>query len=72
MPLEIKKKEKESVQSLLRRFQKAVQESGILIRTRKIQFKERRISEEKKKRVALYKEEKRKEYEKLKKLGKIK
>jgi len=72
MPLEIKKKEKESVQSLLRRFQKAVQESGILIRTRKLQFKERKISEEKKKRVALYKEEKRKEYEKLKKLGKIK
>jgi len=69
--LEIKKKEKESTQSLFRRFQKAVLESGILIRARKIQFKERRISKEKKKRAALYREEKRKEYEKLKKLGKI-
>lgn len=71
MALEVRKKEKESPQSLLRRFQKAVLESGILVRARKIQFKDRRISEEKKKRQALYREEKKKEYEKLKKLGKI-
>lgn len=70
MALEVKKKEKESSESLVRRFQKAVLASGILIRARKTQFKERRLSEEKKKRAALYREEKRKEYERLKKLGK--
>ena len=72
MALEIKRKEKESVQSLIYRFTRAVQQSGILVRAREKMYKDRNISEEKKKRAALRREEMKKYYEKLKKLGKLK
>jgi hypothetical protein len=71
MPLEILKQERETSQSLARRFQKRVQQSGLLLRARKIRFKERKKSEQMKKRAALRREELKKEYEKLKKLGKV-
>lgn len=71
MPLEVSRQERESSQSLARRFQKRVQQSGLLLRARKIRFKERKKSEQMKKRAALRREELRKEYEKLKKLGKV-
>jgi len=38
MPLEIKRKQRENVQTLMRRFQKAVQQSGILLEVRKRQL----------------------------------
>lgn len=72
MALEIRKKEKESSQSLIRRFAKAVQKSGILIQARERMFKERGLSEEKKKRAALRREELKKYYQELEKLGKSK
>jgi ribosomal protein S21 len=72
MGLEIKKEKGESVSSLIRRFTKAVQQSGILIRAREKMYRDRNISEEKKKRSALRREEMKKKYEKLKKLGAIK
>jgi hypothetical protein len=72
MPIKIQKKGRENSHSLVYRFTKAVQESGILVRARGTRFKDRNISEEKKKRAALRREELKKEYEKLKKLGKIK
>jgi len=71
MPLEILKQDRETSHSLVRRFQKRVQQSGLLLRARKIRFKERKKSEQMKKRAALRREELKKEYEKLKKLGKI-
>lgn len=71
MPLEILKQERETSQSLVRRFQKRIQQSGLLLRARKIRFRQRRKSEQMKKRAALRREELKKEYEKLKKLGKI-
>lgn len=71
MALEITKKEKENTQNLIRRFTKALQESGILVRARKIRFKEREKSEEMKKRAALRREEMKKKYEILEKLGKL-
>jgi len=71
MALEIKKKERESVQGLIRRFTKSMQRSGILIRARKSRFKQRTKSKKMKRKSALRKEEKRKEYEKLRKLGKL-
>ena len=70
MVLEVKKKEKESSQSLVRRFTKSIQESGILVRVRKTTFKVREKSKEMKKRAALRREEIKKELERLKKLGK--
>ena len=69
MALEVKRKDKETVQSLLRRFTRNVQQSGILLRARKTRFKARRKSQQMKKRAALRREEIKKKYEKLKKLG---
>jgi ribosomal protein S21 len=69
MPIKVTKKEKETVASLIRRFQKAVQKSGILIRARERMYRDRNLSEEKKKRRALRREELKKYYEKLDKLG---
>ena len=72
MALEVKKQERETSQSLIRRFQKRIQESGILLRARKIRFKKKRKSEQMEKRAALRREEMKKEYEKFKKLGESK
>jgi ribosomal protein S21 len=69
MPVKVTKKEKETVANLIRRFQKAVQKSGILIRARERMYRDRNLSEEKKKRRALRREELKKYYEKLDKLG---
>jgi len=71
MTLEIKRREKESVQSLVRRFSRAVQQSGILVRAREKMYRDREKSEDLKREAALRREELRKKYEKLKKLGKI-
>jgi len=71
MALEVRKQEREGAQSLVRRFQKRVQQSGLLLRARKARFRVRRKSEQMKKRAALRREELKKEYEKLDKLGKI-
>ncbi len=70
MPLEAKKGERENSQSLIRRFTKRVQRSGILLRARKTRFRGRIKSQQMKKRTALRREEKKQEYKKLKKLGK--
>lgn len=71
MPLEVKKQGKESSQSLVRRFAQKIRKSGILLEVRKRQFKSRKKSRQLGKRSALRREEKKQEYEKLKKSGKI-
>jgi hypothetical protein len=71
MPLEIRKKEKETSQSLIRRFSQRLRRSGILLRARKAQYKKRAKSQEMKKRAALRREELKKEYERKKKMGEI-
>jgi ribosomal protein S21 len=71
MVLEIKKRERETSQSLIRRFTRSLQQSGILVRARKTRFRKREKSRQMKKRAALRREEKRKEYERLKKLGQL-
>lgn len=53
MVLEVKKKEKESPQSLVHRFTKTVRQSGILIEKRSKQFRKRVKSDLAKKRSAL-------------------
>ena len=70
MALETKRKEKETAQSLLHRFTKSVQQSGILVRARKKRFKDREKSKMMQKKAALRREEIKKKYAKLKKLGK--
>jgi len=71
MPLEIKKDERETSQSLVRRFSRRMKQSGILISARKNRFFEKEKSPQMKKRSALRKEELRKEYEKMEKMGKV-
>ncbi|GMX58548.1 MAG: hypothetical protein MCSN_2020 [Candidatus Microsyncoccus archaeolyticus] len=69
--MKIQKQQKETSQSLVYRFTKAVQKSGVLTEARKRRFQERDKSDNLKKRAALVKIGKTKKFEKLKKLGKI-
>lgn len=72
MPLEVKKQNRESSQALVRRFARSVQQSGILLRARELRFKHREKSNDMKKVAALRREEKKKEFARLKKLGLLK
>lgn len=71
MSLEIKKEGRETSQNLVRRFSKRIKQSGILLRARKIRFYQGAKSDQMKKRSALRREQLKKEYEKLEKLGEI-
>jgi len=71
MTLEVKKQERETSQSLVRRFGRRIQQSGILLRARSGRFYKRAESHQAKKRAALRRNELRKKYEELKKLGKL-
>ncbi|MBU2545148.1 hypothetical protein KKC65_01680 [Patescibacteria group bacterium] len=72
MSLEIKKEGRETSQSLVRRFSRRVKQSGLLFRARRSRFWEKDKSPQMGKRSALRREELKKEYEKLEKLGKAK
>ncbi|MDD3386553.1 MAG: hypothetical protein PHU17_00585 [Candidatus Pacebacteria bacterium] len=69
--MKIQKQPKENSQSLVYRFTKAVQKSGILIEARKKRFTAKPKSKNLERRGTLVKIEKKKEFEKAKKLGKI-
>ena len=69
MGIEAKKQNRETSQSLIRRFSRKIQQSGILLRARRTRFRKRPKSQQMKKRAALRREEMKKEYEKMKKLG---
>lgn len=64
------KREKETTGSLLRRFSKKVQQSKILLKARTLNVRTRQKSKTKKKKDALRRVIKRKEYDRLRKLGK--
>lgn len=69
--VEVKKKEGESFESLLRRFNRKIQQSGVLVRARKTRFfeppKSKRLVREDARRRAVIKEKR----EELKKSGKL-
>ncbi|HXK32189.1 MAG TPA: 30S ribosomal protein S21 [Candidatus Paceibacterota bacterium] len=69
MVIEVEKQGRENSQSLIRRFTKKVQKSGVLLRARRGRFFRRPKSETMKKRAALRREKLTKEYEKLRKFG---
>lgn len=71
MAITIKRKPRESVESLLKRFTKAVTKSGVLIEARKRMYRDRPVSKRAKLESAIHRAKKAKEYEKLKKWGKI-
>ena len=68
--MKIQKQLRETSQSLVYRFTKAVQKSGVLVEARKRRFADRTKSENMLKRAALIRVEKKKEFDKAKKLGK--
>jgi hypothetical protein len=69
MAFEILKQERETNQSLIRRFTKRLRESGILVGVKKSVFHHREKSKQVQRRVTLRKLQKRKEYERAYKLG---
>lgn len=69
--VEVKKTQTENTLGLLRRFQKRVQESGVLPRVRSIRYNDRPLSDLKSKRAKLKKLANTLKYEKAKKMGKI-
>lgn len=71
MPISVKKREKESVQGLLRRFSKRVLQSGVLIRARRGRFYVSPLTKRQKRLGALRRQKSQKERERLYKLGKL-
>ncbi len=70
MPLKVEKQERETSQSLSRRFSRKMKMSGILIQARKNRFHQRQKSKQMKKESALRRDELRKEYETMEKMSK--
>jgi len=68
--VEVKRKDNESFESLLRRFNRKVQQSGVLIRARKTRFFEPGKSRNLKKVAARRRSEIKEQKEELKRLGK--
>ena len=69
--IQVKKKERETPESLIRRFSRRMQQSGVLQRARKVRFRQEEKSRTEKRQEALYKVKIRKEIDRLKKLGKF-
>lgn len=69
--VEVKKNTNENALSLVRRFQKRVQESGVLPRVRSIRYNDRPLSDLKAKRAKLKKLGNLAKYELAKKMGKV-
>ncbi|MDF1498017.1 MAG: 30S ribosomal protein S21 [Patescibacteria group bacterium] len=69
--IEVKRKDNESIGSLLRRFSKKVQQSGLLLQARSSRFKEKTPSRTERRKGALRRNEIVGEKEKLRKLGKL-
>ena len=69
MVIEVRKKTGETTRSLLRRFSKRVQQSGVLIRARKARFLEREKSKTERRVGAVRRVRIGKQKEKLRKMG---
>ncbi len=67
----VKKTKSDNNLGLLRKFSRKVKVSGVLRKKRSLRYFERKISDYKKKMNALMRIQKRKEYERLEKLGLI-
>lgn len=67
--LEVKRKEGESIGSFLHRFSTKIKQSGVLIEAKKRRYHKRTINKTKRKASAIYREQKKKEFEDLRKKG---
>ena len=69
MAIEVRKKTGETTRSLLRRFSRRIQQSGILIRARKARFHEKERTKRERRESALRRVKIGREKEKLRKMG---
>jgi ribosomal protein S21 len=67
--MELKRREGESISAFLYRFSKKIQRSGVLLEVKKRRFKNRLVSKQKRRVSALHREQKKKEVEKMRKMG---
>lgn len=67
--VQVNKREKESVNGLMRRFVRTVQQSGVLLRARRSRFYKKKLSKRDVRARALHREKVIAEQEKLRKLG---
>jgi len=67
--IEVRKRKNENVNSLIYRFNKRVQQSGILKEAKKRKYKTRLINKRKKRLAAIYRSQKAQELQKMAKLG---
>jgi len=68
--IEIKRKEGESANAFLYRFTRKIQQSGVIKEAKKRRYTTRTQNKRARKESALYRDEKRREVERLRKLGK--
>ena len=71
MPIEVRKKEGESSGTLMYRFTKKIQQSGVLKEAKKRRFYHRAVNRHKRRVSALHRESRIKEMARMKKLGLI-
>lgn len=69
--IEVRKKDRETSESLIRRFSRRVQQSGVLVRARKSRFRVEEKTKREKREGAMYKEKVKKMVDRLKKMGKF-
>ena len=69
--IEVKRKERETSESLIRRFGRRVQQSGILVQARKTRFRSEEKSKTEIRQGAMYKSKVKKVVDRLKKMGKF-
>lgn len=69
--IEVKRKDRESSESLIRRFSRRVQQSGVLVQARRSRFRADEKSKREMRAGAMYKAKVKKIVTKLKKIGKF-
>jgi len=69
--IQVKKKDRETSESLIRRFSRRIQQSGVLMDARKSRFQTSKKTKIKQRQEAMYKVKIRKEIDKLKKIDKF-
>lgn len=69
--IEVKKKDRETSESLIRRFTRRVQQSGVLVHARKTRFRVEEKSRKKVREAAMYRAKVKKLVDNLKKMGKF-
>lgn len=69
--IEVKKKDRETSESLIRRFSRRVQQSGVLMHARKTRFRQDEKSKRQVREGAMYKAKVKKVVDRLKKMGKF-